>query len=142
MLTLADKVFVSQATTISELSHTSVMALAEYFGLTAHLQVINAAQMGIGGRSSQRVLDIVAALSGDTYITGHGASNYLDHRAFERAGISVQYMQYRCKPYPQVHGDFTPYVSSLDLVANCGRDGARFLQSTTVEWKEFVHEST
>ena len=81
------------------------------------------------GSSAQRVCDIVQVLEGTDYITGHGARNYLDHAAFERSAISVRYMDYRCVSYEQGHGEFTPYVTALDLVANCGRDGARFIQS-------------
>ena len=44
-------------------------------------------------------------------------------------------------PYPQLHGEFTPFVSALDLVANCGRAGRQYIHSKTVNWKEFVHGS-
>jgi len=140
MLALVDDVFNRPATTLSELSHASVLALADYFGLAVHLRQLNAAAMGIDGSGSQRVLDIVRAVGGTVYITGHGARNYLDHQAFEDAGIAVHYMDYRRLAYPQLHGEFTPYVSALDLVANCGREGARYIQSTTLEWKKFIHE--
>jgi hypothetical protein len=140
MLGLVDAVFAQPTATLSQLAHASTLALIDYFGLAAHLGQYDAADMGIDGRSSQRVLDIVRHLRATAYITGHGASNYLDHQAFEQAGIAVRYMDYRCMRYPQLHGEFTPYVSALDLVANCGREGARYIQSTTIEWKEFINE--
>jgi hypothetical protein len=138
MLALVDDVFARPLTTLSDLARASVLALAGYFGLTSKLRILDAAALEIGGSSSTRVLDIVRSLSGTTYITGHGARNYLDHAAFENAGIAVHYMQYRCVPYPQLHGAFTPYVSGLDLVANCGRDGAAVICSEAIDWKEFV----
>jgi hypothetical protein len=50
-------------------------------------------------------------------------------------------MDYRLDPYPQLHGDFTPYVSALDLIANCGVSGRDRIRSGTLYWKEFVsHE--
>jgi hypothetical protein len=142
MLDLVDRVFAQPASTIADVSHASVLALAEYFGLTSKLRVLDSATLGITGNSSRRVLDIVLALAGDVYITGHGARNYLDHELIENSGVSVEYMQYRCLPYPQLHGDFTPYVSGLDLVANLGREGVRNIQSTAVKWREFLNEST
>lgn len=138
MLAIVDAVFGRPVTTVSELSNATVMAVAEYFGLTAHLRLYDSTTLGITGSGSQRVLDIVRAVGGTVYITGHGARNYLDHSAFAAAGIAVRYMKYRLLPYPQLHGAFTPYVSVLDLIANCGREGARYIQSPTVEWKEFV----
>ena len=84
---------------------------------------------------------MVSALGGGRYVTGWGARSYLDHEAFEAAGIAVEYMEYRKLPYPQLHGDFMPYVSSLDLVANLGVEGAACIQSETVSWRDFVdHE--
>jgi hypothetical protein len=97
--------------------------------------------LGIDGASSSRVLDIVLALGGRRYITGHGARNYLDHGLFEEAGVRVEYMDYQRLPYPQQHGQFTPYVSVLDLIANCGPEGRKFICSGSVYWKEFIDGS-
>jgi len=141
MLALVNAVFAHPVTTLSELSYASVMAQADYFGLSSHLRLYDAATLGIPGSSSQRVLDIVRAVGGTVYITGHGALNYLDHEAFEAAGVTIRYMRYRRLAYPQLHGEFTPYVSALDLVANCGRFGIDYICSESIYWKDFVHES-
>jgi len=141
MLALVDSVFAHSGKTLSQIAYTSTMALADYFGLTRGLRVYNIAELDVPGKGSQRVLDIVRVVGGTEYITGHGARNYLDHAAFEKAGIAVRYMQYRCLPYPQLHGDFTPYVTALDLVANCGAEGKYYIQSETVDWRKFADES-
>lgn len=80
------------------------------------------------------------ALGGSRYLTGHGARNYLDHELFGGAGIAVEYMEYRRTPYAQAHGEFTPHVTGLDLVANCGRQGIEFIHSPCIDWRSFVHE--
>jgi hypothetical protein len=141
MLALVDSVFAHSGKTLSQIAYTSTMALADYFGLTRGLRVYNIAELDVPGKGSQRVLDIVRVVGGTEYITGHGARNYLDHAAFEKAGIAVRYMQYRCLPYPQMHGDFTPYVTALDLVANCGAEGKYYIQSETVDWRTFLDGS-
>ncbi|MCY1540539.1 hypothetical protein D9M68_761860 [compost metagenome] len=141
MLALVDEVYAADCTTIAELSERSLLAVCRYFGLDNGTRFLDAAALGVPGAGSQRVLDIVRALGGNRYITGLGARHYLDHEAFERAGVRVEYMNYRRLPYPQLHGDFTPYVSSLDLVANCGQRGGEFVQSDTLAWREFLqHE--
>lgn len=141
MLAIVDTVFSQCFTTLSQLTYASTLAVANYFGLVDHLHLYDVGSLQISGKGSQRVLDVVQTVGGTSYITGHGARNYLDHAAFERVGIEVCYMNYRCVPYPQLHGDFTPFVSSLDLVANCGRNGAQYIQSSTLNWKDFIHES-
>lgn len=142
MLDLVDSVFEQPIANLAELAHASTIALAEYFDLTTNLMQYDVNKMGINGHGSQRVLDIARSLGATVYITGHGARNYLDHQAFENAGIDVRYMDYRRLPYPQQHGAFNPYVSALDLVANCGREGVRYIQSTAIEWRKFINEPT
>ena len=139
MLALVDSVFAQPARTVADVSYASMLALAGYFGIG--VQARDSAGLGIGGSGSRRVLDIVRAVGGTTYITGHGARNYLDHEIFETAGIAVEYMQYQCIPYPQLHGEFTPYVSALDLLANCGREGQQVIQSQTINWRKFINGS-
>ena len=142
MLALVDDVFAQPAATIADVAHASMWALAGYFGLGASVQLIDSSAFSIAGSSSRRLLDVVRAVGGTTYVTGHGARNYLDHGMFEDAGIAVEYMQYQCIPYPQLHGTFTPYVTALDLLANCGREGQHVIQPLTINWRKFTDEST
>lgn len=141
MLSLIDRVYTKSISTLADVSRASLIELADYFNLINNKNILSSKSLSIDGTSSQRILDIVLFLKGKTYITGHGARNYLDHQLFERSGISVQYMKYQCIPYPQLHGDFTPYVTALDLVANCGRDGVHVIKSTAIDWREFINES-
>ncbi len=138
MLALVDGVFATPWTTLAELSRASTLALVAYFGIAPSAGFLDSASLGIDGRSSQRLLDLVTSIGGTHYITGHGARNYLDHELFERAQVAVEYMHYRSLPYPQLHGPFTPFVTGLDLVANRGRDGADVIISDSVDWRSFV----
>ena len=88
------------------------------------------------GRKSDLIQGLVSHLGGDRYVTGMGALNYLNHAAMERAGIEVCYMDYRKREYPQKIPPFTPYVTVLDLVANCGRDGKFFVDSGVTHWRQ------
>jgi hypothetical protein len=138
---LAQSIYAQDHESIGQLARASMTALADYFGLLDGKRVIDVRTLELGGAGSQRVLDIVKAVGGTTYITGHGARNYLDHAAFESAGVAVQYMRYQCKPYPQSWGDFNPYVTGLDLIANCGLAGLDQLCSQGVDWRSFLAEA-
>ena len=98
-----------------------------------------ASTLDVHGTSWRRVLDLVQAVGGNRYLTGHGAANYLDHLAFEAEGVQVDYMDYDIPPWPQQHGTFTPYVTGLDLIANVA-PGARVdhLSRRTIPWREFL----
>lgn len=141
MLALVEKVFNQPSNSLADVSRNSIVALAEYFGLDQDTRFVGSRELGVGGSSSQRLRDLCVALGADIYITGHGARNYLDHQIFEDKSIEVRYMKYNCAPYPQMHGDFTPYVTGLDLVANCGKEGRSVIQSEVINWRAFINGS-
>jgi hypothetical protein len=108
---------------------------------TAATQFVRSSDLSVAGVSGQRVLDIVRYFEGSVYVTGHGARGYLDAGAFEDAGVEVRYMDYACRPYPQMHGDFTPFVTVLDLLANAGPGAGSSLDPRTVDWRSFLARS-
>lgn len=140
-LEIANHVYSIEYPNIGTLARASLMSLVDYFGLDKSKKFIDIKELGINGSGSKRVLEVVRKLGGNNYITGLGALKYLDHYLFEAHGISVKYMQYRCCAYPQMHGEFTPYVSGLDLVANCGKEAACYICSKTIDWRNLVNES-
>jgi len=138
MLDLVSQVYSHQTSLVSEIAVISMMAVHRYFNFQKPLEFYYSSQMNIPGESSRRVLDVVKQLGGNVYITGHGAKNYLDHPLFEQEGVQVEYINYQKKSYPQLHGEFTPFVSTLDLIANCGTAGVSAFSSNTLPWKEFI----
>lgn len=138
MLDVFDAAISYPANSLAEISRSSIMALASYFDLTENREFIDSESLGVIGSGSQRLLDITIRTGGQIYVTGHGAKNYLDHELFDRAGIEVRYMQYLMLKYPQVNGEFTPYVTALDLIANCGKEGRRFLSPNAINYKEVI----
>ncbi|HOX53567.1 MAG TPA: WbqC family protein, partial [Fibrobacteria bacterium] len=119
---------------IVDILETGLMAACRYFGLQEGKTFRKSSEMRPRGTKSDLILDLVETCRGTTYVTGLGARNYLDHEGFEARGIEVRYMDYKKTPYPQPHGEFTPFVSVLDLVANVGRRGVEWIHSGTVHW--------
>lgn len=140
-LQLAEEVLSSDYSNLAEIARASLLALAKYFDLDIKTRFIDVDELDIKGSNTDRVLSVVKNLKGTRYITGHGAAQYLDHQSFENEGIDVRYMDYRCIDYPQRFGAFTPYLSSLDLVAQCGHEGIKYIFPKTIPWKEFINAS-
>lgn len=140
-LMMARDIYSIDHPSIGHLARASMLAIGHYFGLLEGKKVLDVRELCINGSGSQRVLDIVHAVGGTIYITGHGARNYLDHEAFEELGVKVHYMHYERYPYPQLWGEFTPFLTSLDLIANQGRDGKYKIASTSVPWQEFFSKT-
>ncbi len=138
MLEIVTETYKTKTKTIDELAINSLNTILTYFDLTEKTQFLDSRNMNVTGSSSQRVLDIVNSVGGNIYITGHGAKKYLDHELFEQNGIRVEYIEYQKTAYPQLHGEFTPYVSILDLIANVGKAGKKYIHSGTQHWRSCI----
>jgi hypothetical protein len=141
MLSLVDQVFSKEYVVLADLARESILSLANYFGLVEGREFGSSSQMGVTGASSKRLHDLCLAVGASVYVTGHGARNYLDHELFDQSEIKVEYMKYRMTPYPQLHGEFTPYVTALDLISNCGKERLDVICSEAIFWKDFLNES-
>lgn len=118
----------------------SIEAPARYMGIGAGRRITRSSDTGIAGTSWPRVLELVRHCGGRRYVTGHGAAAYLDHAAFEAAGVSVDYMAYSRTPWPRASGTFTPFVTVLDLIAHMGPNAASYLHPATVDWRVFLQK--
>lgn len=92
------------------------------------VQTSFASSYPVTSSSSQRLLDLVLAVQGDNYLTGSGSRNYLDEELFARSGVKVSWQDFKHPAYSQLHGNFEPMLSCLDLFFNCGNDAALVLR--------------
>jgi hypothetical protein len=71
-------------------------------------------------KSNQLLVDILCNEDATHYLSGIGAKDYYEKEPFSKAGIEVIWQDFRHPTYPQLFGEFTPYLSSIDLLFNCG----------------------
>lgn len=108
--------------------------------LELQTKFFRSSELGLKNASSEKLLSICQHFQANEYISGLGAINYLDYAIFEKCNIKVKYMNYEKKPYIQLNGEFTPFVSILDAIANLGKDASSLICSNAVYWKDFVNE--
>lgn len=135
ILNLVEEVYSKQFETISELNIYVFELLANYLGFKK--EFVLSSSLHTNTKSSQKLVDIVKSLNGNKYITGLGALKYIDYELFEKENIFLEYMDYSISTYEQMFGDFTPYVTILDLIANEGENGKKYINSKSIYWKEF-----
>lgn len=135
MLELAEAIYAQDTCRLDLFNAHAIETLAGTLGLDTRFE--RSSESGVGGSSTQRLIDLCLLYQADTYVTGHGAARYLDHEAFEHAGITVRYMDYQLARYEQCGGGaFTPYVSILDAIACCGTGACSLIKSPAIDWKE------
>jgi hypothetical protein len=139
-MALVESIYTYDGDLLSEFCIFGIEKIANSLGLNCKFSL--SSTYSFTSSSSQKLLDIVRVEHGDAYITGHGARNYLDHELFESYGINVEYIDYVLREYPQLHGNFTPYVSIIDLIANMGEKASDYITVRTINWREFISEST
>lgn len=100
----------------------------EYFQI--NIQTTFASQYAVKSVSSARLLDLVAAVNAEVYLTGAGSKNYLDVDMFTAAGVDVNWQAFRHPVYPQMHGAFCPGLSCIDILFNSGKAAADILRSS------------
>jgi len=91
-------------------------------------QMVKASDLGIQGTQSGRLVEICRHFGADRYLSGDAAKTYLDDQLFDKAGIEVVWQDYVHPRYPQLHGEFVPYMSALDLVLNMGPESPQVVR--------------
>ena len=100
--------------------------MSDWLGLRRRIE--RSSVLSIDGVRSERLLNICRHFGASTYLSGDSAQDYLDVALFEQHGIRVEWQRFTHPHYPQLHGLFTPYLSAVDLLLNCGDASADVLQ--------------
>ena len=95
--------------------------------LEVSVPVAHASDFAVSERATARLIALLEQVEATHYVTGTGSLDYLDRDAFRRANIELEIQSYVPRPHPQLHGDFTPGLSALDAVFNCGAEAARLI---------------
>lgn len=134
---LIQKIYANSTHFLSEFNVHSIETLSEYLGISR--EFVSSSSHPSSSSSTERLLELVLALGGTTYLTGHGAKNYMNFGLFEEHGIQVDFIDYARDAWPQSRDAFTPYVTILDAIANAGRKSVEYMKSNQVGWKEFCN---
>ena len=75
-----------------------------------------------------RLLDLCRAVGGDTYLAGQDGARYMALDQFRTSGVAVWVQEYQHPTYAQLHGDFLPFLSVVDLLLNHGESSLEILR--------------
>lgn len=136
LMSLLDTIYNEKFETISDLNIHSFSVISKYLELEK--EIYKSSKLNINSSSSQRLLNICKSFNCNEYITGLGALNYINYELFEKNNVKINYMDYKKTPYTQLHSDFTPFVSIIDLIANKGNFSKENISSEKIYWKDFI----
>jgi hypothetical protein len=107
---------------LSEINLASVRLLMEKLAVKTPVRLLSENQ--VDGAATLRLVNLCRKFGADTYLAGAGGRDYMDLSLFEAAGIKVVFQDYRHPRYQQFPGEFTPFLSALDLIFHVGEAAA------------------
>jgi hypothetical protein len=100
--------------------------------------IVKASDYSFRGSKSDVVLDMCLQLKAQVYIFGAQGRDYADVQKFRAAGVEPLFQDYRHPVYRQLHGEFLPYMSVIDLLFNEGPRSREILLSGNDTHADFL----
>ena len=98
--------------------------------LKINTPLLRSSELGGSGNKSERLISICKQLGATQYLSGESARNYISEKDFSDQGIGLEYQNYQHPEYPQRYEGFVPFLSTIDLLFNCGDKSMGFLKQT------------
>lgn len=98
-----------------------------------------ASELNFVGRKSGLVLDMCKKLQSDAYIFGALGKDYADITSFKENNIKIYFQNFKHPIYNQLYGKFSPYMSIIDLLFNCGEKSLEIIMQGNVNKKYLLN---
>lgn len=106
------------------------LAFIEWFRkvLNINTPTVFSSKLGVEDYSgSGLILEICRKLGANQYLCGPSGKDYLNIDDFEKEGIEIIWQDFKHPSYHQNGTEFIPYLSTLDLIVNCGQNSTNIL---------------
>ncbi|MCG3685616.1 WbqC family protein [Aliarcobacter butzleri] len=108
---------------LSDFNLASIEMLNKLFDIK--IEIVFSSALTTTKVKSERLVELLKQVNATHYLSGIGAKDYHDDKPFEEANIKVLWQDFKHPVYPQLHGEFIPYLSSIDVFFNCGIEKSR-----------------
>jgi hypothetical protein len=97
-----------------------------------------ASELGFKGHKTNLVLDMCKKLKADLYVFGTLGKDYAKEADFTKENIKIYFQDYKHPVYPQLHGDFIPNLSIIDLLFKCGDKSLEILMDGNITKQDLI----
>jgi hypothetical protein len=112
------KIFATRSDRLIDFNTAIVRHLMRHLAVETKLILLS--EIGIRETGVRLLIEICNHFGASTYLAQKSAGEYLDDKAFQKAGIQLRFFKPPALIYPQLWGDFIPNLSTFDLLFNCG----------------------
>ena len=104
---------------LMDLNMTLIRFLIKTFDID--IKIVYSSNFGFKSRSTQKIIDTVEKLGGDTYLSGSGGKNYMDISLLKKSGIKLEFQDFKHPVYRQRYKGFEPNMAAIDALFNVGK---------------------
>lgn len=119
-----EKLYALECDRMIDFNMASIHMLIELFRIN-DIEIKYAGELSVAGKSNELIINLVKAVGCNRYLSGVGAKDYYIPELYEEAGIEVVWQKFEHPVYKQQYDGFIPYLSSIDLLFNCGIEQSR-----------------
>lgn len=101
--------------------------------LRIKVPVYSAGNWVFKGTKSDRVLDMCQQVGATHFVFGKHGKDYANFESFNKANITIYFQDYMHPTYVQHFEGFSPYMSIIDLLFNCGDDSLDVLMESNIK---------
>ena len=118
-----EKLYDNNYEKLSDFNMSSIFMLMKLFDIKIDIEY--SSNLNTTKTKSERLVEILTQVEATHYLSGIGAKDYHIDKPFGDAHIEVIWQNFKHPVYPQLHGEFIPYLSSIDMLFNCGIEESR-----------------
>jgi len=128
-----EKIFNGEWSYLLDLSLETIQYLKQELKINTPL--LRSSELVESGNKTKRLISICKELKATHYLSGESARNYIIDSEFSRQNIKLEYQEYQHPKYPQRYEGFVPFLSTIDLLFNCGEKSLEILKQPEQQCK-------
>jgi hypothetical protein len=113
---------------LADLNIALIQMLSQMLGIRDTL-FLKSSELGVNGKKTDRLVNVLRKVGADEYISGPAARSYIETDKFRDQNIALYWHEFSHPTYQQLSGDFTPYLSVIDLLFNVGRKSLEVIRT-------------
>jgi hypothetical protein len=82
-------------------------------------------ELNISSKKQDLIIDLCKVTHSKAFIFGSQGRDYADQSLFDSQNISIYFQEYKHPSYPQLWGNFEPYMGVVDALFNLGPERTR-----------------
>jgi hypothetical protein len=113
-----EKLYSNKCEKLVDFNMASIFMLIDLFDIKIDIKY--SSNLITSKTKSERLVELLTQVEATHYLSGIGAKDYHVDEPFDNANIEVVWQDFEHPVYTQLYDEFIPYLSSIDLLFNCG----------------------